>query len=197
MTIRHAFSKRVVAAASIPVAVVASGAMVWHASYSAFSATTTNPTSNWSAGTVALTDDDSNSALFNASNLKPGSTGSKCIAVTSSGSLASAVKLYGTSYATTNALATFVTVTVDEGTGGTFGGGCAGFTSSSQIYNGTLAAFGTGKTSYATGVGSWAPTGTANETKVYKFSYTLSSSAPDSAQGGTAALGFTWEAQNS
>jgi len=197
MSLRHVFSKRVAAAASIPIAVVASGAMVWHASYSAFSATTTNPTSNWAAGTVALADDDSNSAMFTATGLKPGSTGSKCIAVTSSGTLPSAVKLYGTSYATTNALATYVTVTVDEGTGGTFAGGCTGFTSGTQIYNGTLAAFGTGKTTYATGVGAWAPTGSANETKVYKITYTLSPTTPDSSQGGTAALGFTWEAQNS
>ncbi len=197
MSVRKLISKRVAAAASIPIAMVASGAMVWHASYSAFSATTTNPTSNWAAGTVALSDDDSNTALFNASNLKPGSTGSKCIAVTSTGSLPSAVKLYGTSYATTNALSTYLTVTVDEGTGGSFAGGCTGFSSSAQIYNGTLAGFGTGKTNYATGVGNWAPTGTASETKVYKVTYTLSSSTPDTAQGGTAALGFTWEAQNS
>jgi hypothetical protein len=197
MSMRHLVSKRVAAFAAVPVAMVASGAMVWHASYSAFSATTTSPTSNWAAGTVALSDDDSNSALFTASGLKPGSTGAKCIAVTSTGSLASAVKLYGTSYATTNALSTYLTITVDEGTGGTFAGGCGGFTSTSQVYNGTLAAFGTGKTGYATGVGSWTPTGSASETKVYKISYTLSSSTPDSAQGGTAALGFTWEAQNS
>lgn len=197
MSIRHPFSKRVAAAASIPIAVLASGAMVWHASYSAFSATTSNPTNNWASGSVALSDDDSNTAMFNASNLKPGSTGTKCIAVTSTGTLASAVKLYGTSYATTNALATYLTVTVDEGTGGSFAGGCAGFTSGSQIYNGTLAAFGTGKTSFATGVGTWTPTGTASETKAFKITYTLSASTPDTAQGGTAALGFTWEAQNS
>jgi hypothetical protein len=186
-----------VAVVSVPLALVASGAMVWHASYSAFSSTTSNPTNNWAAGTVALADDDSNTAMFNASSLKPGSTGSKCIAVTSTGSLPSAVKLYGTSYATTNALAANITLTVDEGTGGTFAGGCAGFTSSSQVYNGLLSAFGTGKTNYATGVGSWAPTGSASETKVYKFVYTVSSSTPDTAQGGTAAIGFTWEAQNS
>jgi hypothetical protein len=196
MSVRLHISKRVAAAASIPVAMVASGAMVWHASYSAFSATTTNPTSNWAAGTVALSDDDSNTAMFNASNLKPGSTGSKCIAVTSTGSLPSAVKLYGTSYATTSALSTYLTVTVDEGTGGSFAGGCTGFTASSQIYNGTLAAFGTGKTNYSNGVGAWAPTGSASETKVYKITYTLSSTTPDSSQGGTAALGFTWETQN-
>src|SRR5262245_48900012 len=128
MSIRHSFNKRVVAAASIPIAVLASGAMVWHASYSAFSATTSNPTNNWAAGTVALTDDDSNTAMFtlaSAGNLKPGSTGSKCIVVTSNGSLPSAVKLYGTAPATTKNLSDYLTLTVDEGTaasGGTFAG---------------------------------------------------------------------------
>jgi hypothetical protein len=201
MSIRQPFSKRVAAAASIPIALVASGAMVWHASYSAFSANTSNPTDNWAAGTVALSDDDSNTAMFNLTtdgNLKPGSTGSHCIVVTSSGSLPSAVKLYGSGYTTSNGLASNITLTVDEGSGGTFSSGtCNAFTSSKQIYNGTLAAFGTADTSYATGVGSWTPTGTASETKVYKFTYTVSPSTPNSAQGGTAAIGFTWEAQNS
>jgi hypothetical protein len=200
MSIHHVFSKRVAAAASIPIAVVASGAMVWHASYSAFSATTSNPTNNWAAGTVALTDDDSNTAMFtlaSAGNLKPGSTGSKCIVVTSNGTLPSAVKLYGSSPATTKSLSDYLTVTVDEGTGATFAGGCGTFTSTQQIYNGTLTNFGATKTSYASGVGSWTPTGTAGETKVYKVTYTLSSTTPDTSQGGTAAIGFTWEAQNS
>lgn len=197
MSVRNAFrSKRLVAAASIPVAVIASGALVWQSSYSAFSATTSNPTNNWTAGTVALSDDDSSTAMFTASNLKPGSTGTKCIAVTSTGSLASTVKLYGTSYTTTNGLATNLNLSVEEGTGGTFGS-CAGFTGGVSVFNGTLASFGTVKTSFATGVGTWAPTGTGSETKSYRLIYTLSSSTPDTAQGGTAAMGFTWESQNS
>ncbi|MBV9832440.1 MAG: hypothetical protein JOZ82_12685 [Marmoricola sp.] len=193
---RQINKKRLVAAAAAPVALLASGAMVWGASYSAFSATTVNPTSNWSAGTVALADDDSNTAMFTASGLKPGSTGTKCIAVTSTGTLPAAVKLYGTSYSTTNNLAGNVTLTVEEGTGAT-SSSCAGFVSGTTIYNGTMASFGTSKTSYATGVGSWAPTGSGSETKSYRVTYTLSSSTPDTAQGGTAALGFTWESQNS
>ena len=189
--------KKLVAGAAVPLAVMASGALVWQSSYSAFSATTANPTNNWAAGSVALADDDSNTAMFNATNLKPGSTGNKCIQVTSTGSLASAVKLYGTSYATTNGLASYINVVVDEGSGATFGGGCGSFTKTSEVYNGTLAAFGTGKTGYSTGVGTWAPTGTGSETKSYRVTYTLSASTPDSAQGGTAALGLTWESQNS
>ncbi len=90
--------KKLIAGAAVPVAVLACGGLVWQSSYSAFSATTASPTSNWAAGSVALADDDTNAAMFNASNLKPGSTGSKCIVVTSSGSLASTVKLYATNY---------------------------------------------------------------------------------------------------
>lgn len=177
----------------------ASAGVIWQASYSAFSATTVNPTNNWSAGSVALSDDDSNTAMFTATNLKPGSTGTKCIAVTSTGSLASNVKLYGTSPATTNALSTSLNLTVTQGTGGSFGS-CTGFTplgTGSSVYTGTLASFGSTATNFATGLGTWAPTGTASETRVFQFTYTLDPAAPNTAQGGTASIGFTWEAQNS
>ena len=196
MKLRQVNKKRLVALAAAPVALLASGGMVWAASYSAFSATTVNPTSNWTAGTVALSDDDSSTALFTASGLKPGSTGTKCVAVTSTGSLASTVKLYGTSYATTNALSSNVNLKVEEGTGATTAS-CASFVAGSTLYDGTMAAFGTGKTGFATGVGTWAPTGSALETRSYRVTYTLSATTPDTAQGGTAALGFTWESQNS
>jgi hypothetical protein len=185
---------------SVPAALVLSSALVWHASYSAFSATADNPTSNWAAGTVALGDDDNSTALFSATNLKPGSTGTKCIVVTSTGSLPSTVKLYGTSPATTLALSSYLDLVVDEGTGGSFAGSgptsCTGFTSTANAYTGTLAAFGTGKTSFATGVGSWGPAA-GTQTHTYRFTYTVNSAIPNSAQGGTAAIGFTWEAQNS
>ena len=46
--------KKLIVGAAIPMAVLASGGMVWQSSYSAFSATTASPTNNWSAGTVAL-----------------------------------------------------------------------------------------------------------------------------------------------
>ena len=196
MSARHFTRRQRLVAAAVPAALLASGGMVWYSSYSAFSATTSNPTNNWTAGTVALSDDDTNTAMFTATNLKPGSTGTKCIAVTSTGSLASTVKLYGTSYSTTNGLGSNINLTVEEGTGATFSS-CAGFTASSTIFSGTLASFGTTKTSFATGVGTWAPTGAASETKSYRIVYTLSSSTPDTAQGGTAAMGFTWESQNS
>ncbi|ROP64852.1 hypothetical protein [Curtobacterium sp. ZW137] len=190
---------RLAAWIAIPAALVASGVVVSTASYSAFSATTVNPTSNWTAGSVALTDDDNNTALFNATALKPGSTGANCITVTSTGSLPSTVKLYGTNAATTNNLAANINLTIEQGTGGGFGS-CTGFvaaTTGGSLYSGTVAGFGSTSTNFATGVGGWAPTGTASESKVFRMTYTVPTSAPNTVQGGTAALGFTWEAQNS
>lgn len=184
---------------SVPVVgVLISGLVVAQASYSAFSATTSNPTNNWTMGSVALSDDDSSTALFNATDLKPGSTGSKCIAVTSTGSLPSSVELYGTNPTTTNALSSNITLAIVQGTGGSFGS-CSGFTplgSGSSVYSGTLAAFATSATSFATGVGDWTPNGKGSDTRVYRFTYTVNVNAPNSTQGGTASIGFTWEAQN-
>ena len=185
--------------AIIPVALIASGIVVSQASYSAYSASTSNPTSNWSSGTVQLSDDDSNAALFSASNLKPGSTGSKCLVVTSTGSLASSVKLYATNPATTKALSSSINLTITQGTGGSFGS-CTGYTplaSGASVFSGSLDSFGTTATSYATGLGSWTPTGTATESRTYQVSYTLAANAPDTTQGGTAAVALTFETQNS
>jgi hypothetical protein len=192
-------SARLAGAVAALAGVAGCAAVVWHASYAAFSATTANPTNTWAAGTVALSDDDSNTAMFTAANLKPAATGTKCIAVTSTGTLPSAVKLYGTAPTSTNGLAGYLNLTVTQGTGGG-SGSCTGFTplgSGASVYTGTLAAFGSTATSYATGLGSWTPTGTGSETRVFQFTYTLDPATPNTAQGGTAAIGFTWEAQNS
>lgn len=189
---------RLVALVGVPAALVASGVLVSTASYSAFSATTTNPTSNWTAGTVALSDDDGGAALFTATNLRPGSTGQNCIAVTSTGSLPSTVKLYASgAVAQTKDLATNLQLTVEQGTGGG-SGTCSGFTPAatvSGVYSGSLAGVGSA-TSYATGLGRWATTGAASETQTYRFTWTLPTTTPNSVQGGTASVGFTWEAQN-
>jgi hypothetical protein len=179
--------------ASTAAALTVSTGLVWQASYSAYSATTTNGTDSWATGSVALTDDDTGTAMFAATNLKPTSTGQKCITVTSNGTLPAAVKLYGSTAATTNALSSYIDLTVTMGTGGSFGS-CTGYTSAGTVYSGTLAGF-TGN-SYATGYGSWAPTGTPGEAKTYQFTYTVQSGAPTTTQGGTASVSFVWESQN-
>lgn len=182
-----------------PVAALVSAGVVGQASYAAFSAQTSNPGSSLGVGTVALSDDDSGTALFAASNLRPGSTGTRCVAVTSTGTLPSSVKLYATSPATTRALASHVNLTINQGTGGSFAS-CTGFAAppaaDATVFAGTLASFTGTAVSYATGLGSWNPTGSAAESRTYQISYTVSNTIPDSAQGGTASFGLTWETQN-
>jgi hypothetical protein len=184
---------------AVPAAVAVSGLVVSQASYSAYSATTVNPTNNWATGTVALTDDDTNTAAFSVADLKPGSTGTRCIAVTSTGSLPSTVKLYATDQATTKDLAAHMRLTITQGTGGSFGD-CTGFTplaSGATLYDGTLERFGLSATGYTSGIGTWTPRGGADETRTFRLVYGVDADAPDSTQGGTAAGGLTWEAQNS
>jgi hypothetical protein len=78
---------RVVRATAPVAAFLVVGALVVVGSRAAFSATTANTANAWSAGTVVLSDDDSGSAMFNMSLMKPGSTSAKCIVVTYSGTL--------------------------------------------------------------------------------------------------------------
>jgi hypothetical protein len=183
--------------ASVPVAVIASGAIISTASYAAFSATTSNPTSNWSTGTVQLTDDDSDVALFSASDLVPGDTGTTCITVTSQGSTPSTVRLYGTSATTTNSLSSYLDLAIEQGTGGS-SASCDSFTPAgqdSQVFSGTLADFASQRTGYANGAPTWSPTGTTAESRSFRFTYTLDESTPNSGQDSRAAIAFTWEAQ--
>jgi hypothetical protein len=193
----------IVSLIAVPAALAASGLVVAQSSYSAYSATTVNPTNNWATGTVALSDDDNNTAAFSASNLKPGSTGTRCIVVSSTGSLPSAIKLYGTGATTTKGLADSINLTVTQGTGGS-AGSCTGYTplaSGSSVYNGTLAGFASSATSFASGLGAWntagVPSGAAPETRTYQLTYSVRTETTNDTQGGTAAIGFTWEAQNS
>ena len=193
----------IVSLVAIPAALAVSGLVVAQSSYSAYSATTVNPTSNWATGTVALTDDDANAAAFTATNLKPGSTGSRCIVVTSDGTLPSRVRMYGRNGTGTTMLGASMNLTVTQGTGGSFGS-CTGYTplaTGAGVYSGTLAGFGTTATNFASGVGSWntagVATGAAAETRTYQLTYSVNANTTNDTQGGTAAIGFTWEAQNS
>lgn len=179
-------------AAAIVTGLLASGAMIWQSSQAAFTAASSSPTNTWNAGTVILDDDDNGVAMFTATNLKPGSTGSKCLAVTYTGTLTANVKLYATSV--TGTLMPYLDLVVEEGAAGTYAD-CTAFATAATPYTGTLTTFASSHTNYATGVGNF--NGATNPTtKVYRFTWTLKASTPDSVQGGTATATFTWEAQN-
>jgi hypothetical protein len=181
--------------------VMVGGVLVWEPPSWAFTGSAESPNYSLASDSVSLHDDDSGTAMFSATNLRPGSSDVRCIVVSAPASLASSVKLYARDYRTTNGLGESLNMVIDEGTGGHFGtsgqGSCNGFTSGGHAFRGTLAAFATSKTSFASGVGGWAPSGSVPVSKTYRFSFNLDSATPNEVQAGTAAIGLTWEQQDS
>lgn len=170
---------------------LASGVLVWFSTRAVYSATTSNTSNTWAAGAVALTDDDGGSAQFAVTGMTPGQVKTHCITVTYGGTLSSAVTVYAT--ASSGALRQYLNLTIEEGNGGSFGT-CTGFTQTSVAYTGTVLAFAGAKTSWATGVGSFAPTA-AGQKKSYRFTTTLDAAAPNSTMGNTATADLRWEAR--
>jgi hypothetical protein len=181
--------------AGVVVGVLGSAVFVYQGTSAAFTDSTSNGANTWSSGSVALSDDDSGAALFSTGPLVPGDSGSRCIAVTYSGTVTAGVRLYAT--AVSGGLAPYLDLDVEEGAGvGNVGSAadCTGF-SGTSVWSGTLASFGTAATSWASGVGSFAPTG-AGQVQVYRLTWTLDATAPDAVQGQSAAGTFVWEAQS-
>jgi hypothetical protein len=179
-------------AGALLMGLLGSGMMVWRGSSAVFSSTTANGSNSWTLGSVTLADDDAAAAMFSATGLVPGSTGSNCILVTYSGNVATAVKLYASASADASTVAQYLDMTIVEGTGGGYGS-CGSFVAGTTIYTGTLANFTSTKTAYGASVGSWAPSSSA--TKVYKFTYTLNASVPSAKQAAVTTATFQWEAQ--
>jgi hypothetical protein len=186
---------------ALPIALVLSAALVWQASYATFSTTDVTQNNTFvSATSVTLTDDSSSTALFTASNISPGATAAKCIAVTYTGTAPSkGVKLYVAPADLTNpgagTLKNFLKFQVEEGTGGTFAN-CTGFTPAATVVTTqTAATLATAYSNYTNGAGgTWQPSATG--TKVYKFTYTFDSAATNTEQGQTVGIKFTWETQS-
>ena len=177
------------------------GAQAW----AAFKASTVSTGNSFASGTVTLTDNDSGTATLSLSAAVPGNSDSGCITVSYTGSLASAVRLYGTTTGT--GLDAYLDLKV---TRGGFSGAppafdsCTTFTAdatnymgsgSGVIYDGTLQGF---PDDYAAGrvdpLTASPETWTTNESHVYKLQITLQDNP--SAQGKTAPQTFTWEARN-
>jgi hypothetical protein len=169
------------------------------ATFSAFSSQADNPGNNVTAGTVTLASNSAASAMYNMTAAKPGDASTpKCIKVSYTGSLTSNVKFYTPS--TVGSLGQYVNLKVEKGTQGTSAGNgdCTGFTpSGTDLFNGNLNTLGT---SYASGTAASGPTGATwsnGDAVAYRVTATLSSSAPDTAQGqSTNSHVLRWEAQN-
>jgi hypothetical protein len=171
--------------------------------FGAFSATTQNAGNEISTGTVAFSDNDAGAALYNVTVAKPGSSVSRCIKTTYTGTLPSTVRLRTTT-TTPGALAQYIDLKITQGTSTDVAfPGCSGFTpaaSGSEIYTGTLAAFEGSHSSYDTGIAT-APAGqttwASGASVVYKIDATLQTTTPESGQGSSSGVhDFVWEARN-
>jgi len=182
-----AVTRTVVLASALAGAMV-SGLLVWGASDAAFSAITTNPTNSWTAGTVAISDDDSNGTIVNLTGLLPGDNGQKCITVSYTGNAPAAVRLYVS--AATGTLAPYITFTAEQGSGGSWAS-CTGFTPTVSSGATTLAAFRTAHSSHATGFGNWNPPGVQARTYRITWSFAGDTDALNDSTG----MSLTWEAQ--
>lgn len=80
----------------MPVTILALGLAsggVFVGSFAAWTAQTTNPANAVAAGTLTMSNDKNATALFSASNVKPGDTGSTTVTVANTGSIPMTVQL--------------------------------------------------------------------------------------------------------
>ena len=175
------------------------------ATFAAYTATTRSDSNRIESGSVKLSDNGDGTSLMSLSAAVPGDTTSACIKVTFDGSLASTVRLYGTTTGT--GLDQYLDLKV---TRGTYNPSTPAFKSCSNfqpdgtdyvgagngvIYNGTLQGF---PDDYAAGLvdplagspESW----TNGEVHVYRFDVTMQNNF--AAQTLDATQTFSWEARN-
>lgn len=178
----------------------AASALAGFGTFSAFSSTTANSGNSFAAGTVFVDDNDAGSAMYTVSNQKPLVSTVRCLKVTYGGTMAADVKLYTTS--TVGAIADYIDLTVEKGSGNPSFPNCTGFSAESTIYTGELDDFVSAKNSYANGIAAFPGVQTQwnqNDTLVYRFTLTLQDD--NNANGGATPLStgshaFTWEARN-
>jgi hypothetical protein len=164
----------------------------------AISATTDNPGNQFNAGTINLADNDGGTYMYQANNVQPGDSISRCIQVTYTGTLDSTVKLFMTTPIDT--LGPYIDLTIEAGTQASpVFPGCTGFSPSSTIYTGTLSAFQTAHATAAAGV-AYSPNGaspwTNNDSVVYRVTVTLRNVARSPGQDFSGTHTFTWQADS-
>jgi hypothetical protein len=195
-------TQKLLAAAATPIAVVAAGALVYQASYAAFTGQTRNSGNEWSTGSVNLTDDDNGQARFRVSDMLPGQTDTKCLKVTANASVPSTVKGFAINpVASVQGLENRILMSIQAGTGGTFAD-CTGFTPLQDNDNGVIVTDAplseiAKKNTFETALGGWSvPEGTNSRT--YKLTWKfatdgMTQSQIDQLQGAKTGLDMQWE----
>ena len=167
--------------------------------WAALSGATTNAGNTFSAGTVALADNDGGStAMFTFTDQRPGVVDTSCIRVGYTGSLSATVRLHA---AVTGSLGPYLHVTVTRGSDPSPAfDSCTSFTpdaidytgqGNGVLWSGPLSAFPAG---YAAGIADPAVPWTSGTSTSYRFSVTIADD--DAAQGLSSTAAFTWEARS-
>lgn len=186
--------------ATTTAALLAVATIGWGTADAAFLATASSGSNSWATGTVTFGANSPATALFTVTGAIPGSTGSSCVKLTYTGSLAAQVRLFVASGGLTGTgLGSYLTLQINEGSGNN--ADCSDFVQSANAYNPTgtsdstktLAAFAGASTNHATGVSAWNNVAT-NATRTYQFVYFLQ--GDNAAVSKTANATFTWEARS-
>jgi len=190
ITIRHrALVLNVTRLAAIATAILMLTVLTVTRSQAAFVASTANTANSFSTDSVVITDDDAGSTLFAATGLSPGNPVINCITLTYSGTaLPAPIRMYGT---TTGTLDTYLDLTIEEGTGGSFGD-CTGFAANSTIFTNTVENFAATHTNWTNGLA--VVTASANPTS-RTLRFTIDVQNDPAAQSNTATVDFTFETQ--
>jgi hypothetical protein len=163
-------------------------------SRAAFTAQASNDDNFFAAGSVVLTDNDAEQAMFNLENMAPGDDEQRCIVVTYGGTLFPApIRLYST---VAGDLAEHLNLTVRVGTmtGDPDPGSCDGFSHSggAPLFGGTLAGFGSTHSDWDSGAAVWTA-GSADTVRALRFTVELPADVDDAAQGQEATADFVFE----
>jgi hypothetical protein len=184
--------------------VLAAAALVGHATRAAYTGSTASPGNSFSAGTVVVADDDAGAAVVSLSSALPGDgdVATGCVRVTSSGSLGTTVRLYGT---VTGSLADHLSLVVTRGAqAGSSFPSCAGFTPDATdysgagagvIYTGSLSAYPDSPATAIVDPTAGAPEAwAAAESHVYRLVVSLTDTP--AAQGLSASATFHWQGRS-
>jgi hypothetical protein len=201
--------RRFVRAAAPAFGLLAAGLLVWQGSYAAFSATTNDTNNTWSSGSLTLTNDGgtgtfaaSTSATFGGTTLKPGSTGTTCLTVKSTGTSAGTLAMYESALADSSpSLGAQIQLTVTAGVAGAdVPANCTGFpaTATTLYTNQPLSTF---PNTYAAAVtaGGTTPIAGGAVFEAYKVVWTFATTGTNAGdnllQGKSVTSAFQWEVQ--
>jgi hypothetical protein len=162
----------------------------------AISDTTENPGNQFNAGTIDLVDNDADTYMYQVNNVQPGDSIERCIRVSYSGTLDSTVKLFMTTPLDT--LAPYVDMTVEAGTQASSSfPSCTGFSSTANLYTGTLSGFQTTHPTAAAGL-AHSPNGaspwTDGDSVVYRVTLTLQNTARNPGEDFSGTHSYSWQA---